>query len=132
MVTEQLSPFIKEYLQTAIAAEELVQITGKGVTGSFRLAAAKSKKAAVSTAPVRRLRELSSAPNLNKSNPPEVQRAKSPQKSAVNSAAMPKEALFKSKHGAQVRTKKPKASRSKAPAKPKLQKKARTTRESRA
>jgi len=63
--TEQLSPFIKEYLKTAVAAWELVQTTGKGASGSFRLAAAKSKKAAVSTAPVRRRRELSSAPNLN-------------------------------------------------------------------
>ena len=67
---EQMSPFINEYLKTAVAAGELVQPTGKGASGSFRLAAAKSKKAAVPTAPVRGRWALSSAPKVNKSNPP--------------------------------------------------------------
>ena len=34
--TEQLSPFIKDYLKTAVAAGELVQTTGMGASGSFR------------------------------------------------------------------------------------------------
>jgi len=55
---EQMSPFIKEYLKTAVAASELVQPTGKGASGSFRLSAAKSKKAAVHTTPVRGRRAL--------------------------------------------------------------------------
>ena len=108
MDTEPFSPFIKEYLKTAVATGELVQTTGKGASGSFRLAAEKSKKSAVPTAPIRGRRDLSSAPNLKKPNPPKVQKAKSTQKSAVKSAAMRKESPFKAKHGAQVPTKKQK------------------------
>jgi hypothetical protein len=63
--TEQFSPFMKEYLKTVVAAGELVQTIGKGPFGSFRFAPTKSKNAAVPTAPVRRRRELSSAPNMN-------------------------------------------------------------------
>ena len=96
------------------------------------MAAAKSKKAAMSPGTVRGRLELSSAPNLKKPNPPKIQKAKSPQKSAVKSAAMPMESQCKSKHGAQVLTKKPKASQTKAPAKPKSPKKAKTTGKSRA
>ena len=55
---EQMSPFIKEYLKTTVAAGELVQPTGKGASGSFRLSAAMSKKATVPTAPVRGHRAL--------------------------------------------------------------------------
>ena len=97
----QLSPFIKQYLKTAVAIGELVQTTGKGASGSFTLAAAKSKKAALPTASVRGRREISSESNLKEPNPPKVQKAKSPQKSAVKSAAMPKESPFKAKPGAQ-------------------------------
>jgi len=94
-----LSPFIKQYLKTAVAIGELVQTTGKGASGSFTLGAAKSKKAALPTASVRGRREISSESNLKEPNPPKVQKAKSPQKSAVKSAAMPKESPFKAKHG---------------------------------
>jgi len=126
--TERLSPFIKEYLKTAVAAGGWCRLQAREPSAFFRLAAAKSKKAAVPTAPVRGRRDRSSAPNLKKPNPPKVQKAKSPQKSAVNSAAMPKDLPFKAKHGAQVPTKKPKAPRTKTPAKPKSPKKAKTTR----
>jgi len=129
---EQLSPFIMEYLKTALAAGELVQTTGKGSSGSFRLAPKKSTKAAVPTAPVHGHRDLSSASNLKKLNPPKVQKAKSPHKSAVKSKGMPKDSPFKAKHGAQVPTKKQKAPRSETPPKPKSPKKAKTTRKSRA
>jgi len=37
--TEQMSLFMKEYLKMAVAGRELVQPTGKGASGSFRLAA---------------------------------------------------------------------------------------------
>jgi hypothetical protein len=130
--TEPFSPFIKEYLKTAVAAGELVQTTGKGASGSFRLPAAKSKKAAVPTAPVRGRRDLSTAPNLKKPNPPKVQKAKSTQKSAVKSKGMPKDSPFKAKHGAQVPSTKKKAPRSETPPKPKSPKKAKTTMLSRA
>ena len=96
-----MSPFIKEYLKTSVAAGELVQPTGKGASGSFGLSAAKSKKAAVPTAPVRGHRALSSAPKVNKSNPPKVQKATSKQKSALYSTATSNNSTSKTKHGAQ-------------------------------
>jgi len=119
-------------LKTALAAWELVQTTGKGAFGSFRLAPTKSKKAAVPTPPVRGRRDLSSASNLKKLNPPNVQKAKSLQKSAAKSKGMPMDSPFKAKHGAQVPTKKQKAPRSETPPKPKSPKKAKTTTKSRA
>jgi hypothetical protein len=97
---EEMSPFIKECLKTAVAAGELVETTGKGASGSLKLVAAKSKKAAVPTAPVRGRRSFSSAPEMKKSNPPEVLKAKSTQKAAVKSAATPKKSPSKAKHGA--------------------------------
>jgi histone H1/5 len=38
---EKLSPFIKKYLKSAVASKELVQVKGKGASGSFKLSAAK-------------------------------------------------------------------------------------------
>jgi len=119
-------------LKTALAAWELVQTTGKGAFGTFRLAPTNSKKAAVPTPPVRERRDLSSASNLKKLNPPNVQKAKSLQKSAAKSKGMPMDSPFKAKHGAQVPTKKQKAPRSETPPKPKSPKKAKTTTKSRA
>ena len=118
--TEQLSPFLKDYLKTAVAAGELVQTTGKGASGSFRLAAA--------TAPVRGRRGLSPASKPKKTNPTKFQKAKSTQKSAVKYAATPKKSPSKDKHGTQVPTKKPKSQQRKTPVKPKSPKKAKTTR----
>ena len=46
-------PFIKKYLKTAVASGELVQTKGKGASGSFNLAAAKTEKPAVPAAPAR-------------------------------------------------------------------------------
>ena len=69
---------------------------------------------------------LSFAPKLKKPNPPKFQKAKSPQKAAIKSAAMPKNSPSKAKHGAQVPTKKPKAPQPKTPAKPKSLKKRQT------
>jgi hypothetical protein len=97
--SEQLSLFIKKYLKTFLAAGELVQSTGKGDSGSFTLAVAKSKITVVPTASVCERRELSSASNLKKPNPRKIQKAKSPQKFAVKSAAMPKVSQFKAKRG---------------------------------
>jgi histone H1/5 len=50
---EKLSPFIKKYLKSAVASGELVQTKGKGASGSFRLAAGKPEKVAVSNSGVR-------------------------------------------------------------------------------
>jgi len=111
--TEHLSPFIKDYLKTAVVAGELVQTTGKRGSGTFRSAAAKSKKAAVPMAPVRGRRVLSPALKPKKSNPPRLQKAKSTQKSAMKYAATPKKSPSKEKHGTQVPTKQPKSQKPK-------------------
>lgn len=50
---EKLSLFIKKYLKTAVNSGELVQTKRKGASGSFKLAAAKTEKPAVSPAPRR-------------------------------------------------------------------------------
>ena len=62
--SEKLSPFIKKYLKTAVASGELVQTKGKGASGSFKLAAAKTEKATVTTAPARG--RAASAPKVKK------------------------------------------------------------------
>ena len=69
------------------------------------------------------------APKLKKPNPPKFQKAKSQQKAAAKSAAMPKNSLSKAKHGAQVPTKKRKAPRLKTPVKPKSLKKGKPKKE---
>ena len=40
---EKLSPFIRKYLKSAVAAGALVQTKGKGATGSFKLSAKSDK-----------------------------------------------------------------------------------------
>ena len=72
---------------------------------------------------------LSFSPKLKKPNPPKFQKAISPQKAAVKSAAMPKNSPSKAKHGVPVPTKKPKAPRPKTPAKPKSLKKGKPKKE---
>jgi hypothetical protein len=46
-----LAPFIKKYLKTAVPSGELVQVKGKGASGWFQVAAAKTEKTAVANAP---------------------------------------------------------------------------------
>ena len=46
---ETLSPAIKEYLKAAVASGRLLQPTGRGVNGSFKLAATKSAISARAT-----------------------------------------------------------------------------------
>lgn len=38
---EKLAPFIKKYLKSGVVAKKLVQVKGKGASGSFKLSAAK-------------------------------------------------------------------------------------------
>ena len=117
--SEKLSPFIKKYLKTAVASGELVQTKGKGASGSFKLAAAKTEKAPVPTAPARG--RAASAPKAKKQSAAKVKKAKAPKKAAVKSAEKKKRASSPSKvkKATKVPTKKPKAA-----AKPKAPKRA--------
>jgi len=128
---EKLSPFIKKYLKSAIASGELVQTKGKGASGSFKLAAAKTEKAVVPSAPARG--RAASAPKVKKQSAAKVKKAKAPKKAAVKSAekkkqraspAAPKKSPSKVKKATKVPTKKPKAPRPKTAAKSKAPKKA--------
>jgi hypothetical protein len=125
--SEKLSPFIKKYLKTAVAAGELVQTKGKGASGSFKLAAAKTEKAAVPTAPARG--RAASAPKVKKQSAAKPKKAKTPKKAAVKTAekraapAKAKKLPSKAKKVAKVPTKKPKAPRPKTAAKAKPPKK---------
>ena len=130
--SEKLSPFIKKYLKTAVASGELVQTKGKGASGSFKLAAAKTEKPAVSAAPPRGRGGASTGPKERKARVSKV-KAKSPKKAAVKktsdkkkraSPAKPKKSPSKAKKAAKVPTKKPKAPRPKTAVKAKAPKKA--------
>jgi hypothetical protein len=129
--SEKLSPFIKKYLKTAVASGELVQTKGKGASGSFKLAAAKTEKAAVPVAPARG--RAASAPKVKKQSAAKVKKAKAPKKAAVKSTekkkkraspAAVKKSPSKVKKATKVPTKKPKAPRPKTAAKAKAPKKA--------
>ena len=128
--SEKLSPFIKKYLKTAVASGELVQTKGKGASGSFRLAAAKTEKpAAVAAAP----RGRGGASTGPKEKRVAKAKAKSPKRAAVKKTpekkkravpAKPKKSPSKAKKAAKVPTKKPKAPRPKTAVKAKAPKKA--------
>jgi hypothetical protein len=129
--SEKLSPFIKKYLKTAVASGELVQTKGKGASGSFKLAAAKTEKPAVTAAPTRGRGSASAGPKekLRVAKG----KAKSPKKAAVKktsekkkraSPAKPKKSPSKVKKAAKVPTKKPKAPRPKTAVKAKAPKRA--------
>ena len=130
--SEKLSPFIKKYLKTAVASGELVQTKGKGASGSFKLAVAKTEKAAVPVAPARG--RAASAPKVKKQSAAKVKKAKTPKKVAVKTAekkkkkraspAAAKKSPSKVKKATKVPTKKPKAPRPKTAAKSKAPKKA--------
>jgi hypothetical protein len=119
--SEKLSPFIKKYLKSAVASGELVQTKGKGASGSFRLAAAKPEKTAVSSAPVRGT-SRSSGPKENRQAA--KTKPKTPKKASVKkvpkkraSPAKAKKSPSKAKKVAKVPTKKPKAPRPRTAAK---------------
>ena len=80
---EKMSPYIKRYIKTAVSSGELLQTRGKGASGSFRLAGAKTGKAAAPTAPAR----AASAPKETKAR----------KRAAVKSAEKKRAALAKAK-----------------------------------
>jgi hypothetical protein len=126
--SEKLSPFIKKYLKSAVASGELVQTKGKGASGSFRLAAGKPEKAAVSDAPARGSNRTSGVKDKKKSvktkpkTPKKAPVKKVPEKKRISSPAKGKKLPSKAKKVAKVPTKKPKAPRPKTAAKPKTPK----------
>jgi hypothetical protein len=127
--SEKLSPFIKKYLKSAVASGELVQTKGKGASGSFRLAAAKPEKTAVSSVPERG-RSRSSVPKEKKqavkTKPKTAKKTavkKVPEKKRRASPAKAKKSPSKAKKVAKVPTKKPKAPRPRTAAKSKAPKK---------
>ena len=112
----EMSPYIKRYIKRAVSSGELLQTRGKGASGSFRLAPAKTGKAPVPTAPAR----ATSAPKETKAR----------KRAAVKSAEKKRAALAKAKKSPsklkkmnKVPTRKPKASRPKTAEKPKAPKK---------
>jgi hypothetical protein len=129
--SEKISPSVKKYLKAAVATGEVVQTKGNGAPGSFKLAAAKAKKTAASTAPARGRRGASSAPKEKKQNPSKATKAKSPKKAAVKAAeekkraspAKAKKSPTTAKKLDKVPTKKPKTPRPKTAAKAKTPKK---------
>lgn len=129
---EKLSPFIKKYLKAAVAAGDLVQTKGKGASGSFKLAAPKTDRAAVSNAPVRGRGGTSAATKEKKKNVAKPKKAKSQKRAAVKapekkkraSPAKPKKSPSKAKKAAKAPTTKPKAPRPKTAVKAKGTKKA--------
>jgi hypothetical protein len=127
--SEKLSPFIKKYLKSAVASGELVQTKGKGASGSFRLAAAKPEKTAVTSAPVRGS-SRSSGPKEKKQpiktkprTPKKGSVKKVPERKRRSSPAKAKKSPSKAKKVAKVPTKKPKAPRPRTAAKSKVPKK---------
>jgi len=127
--SEKLSPFIKKYLKTAVASGELVQTKGKGASGSFKLAAAKTEKAVVPSVPSRG--RAASAPKVKKQSAAKVKKTKAPKKATVKTTekkraapAKAKKTPSKAKKVTKVPTKKPKAPRPKTAAKAKAPKKA--------
>jgi len=126
--SEKLSPFIKKYLKTAVASGELVQTKGKGASGSFKLAAAKTEKVVAPTAPARG--RATSGPKVKKQSAAKVKKAKAPKKAVAKTPerkraapAKAKKSPSKAKKVTKVPTKKPKAPRPKTATKPKAPKK---------
>jgi hypothetical protein len=127
--SEKLSPFIKKYLKSAVTSGELVQTMGTGASGSFRLAAAKPEKVAVTDATARGSNRSSGPKEKKKSvktKPKTARKAsvkKVPEKRRTSSSAKGKKLPSKAKEVAKVPTKKPKAPRPRTAAKSKAPKK---------
>ena len=108
----KLSPFIRKFLRNGVTAGKLVQVKGKGASGSFKLSAAAGKP------------KKEKATKTAKAKKP-----KSPKKTAKPKKASPKKAASKPKKAktpAKAKKakspKKPKAPKAKKAAKPKAKK----------
>ncbi|CAL1302172.1 unnamed protein product [Larinioides sclopetarius] len=127
---DRLTPFIKKYLKSAVAAGTLVQTKGKGANGSFKLSK-KAKAPAKKTAKPKEKAEKKKKPAAKKSTggTKKVAKPKSPKK-AKKKAKAPAKKTAKPKEKAEKK-KKPAAKKStggtKKVAKPKSPKKAKAT-----
>ncbi|SBO33237.1 linker histone H1 and H5 family protein [Anaplasma phagocytophilum] len=127
---EKLSPFIRKYLKSAVAAGALVQTKGKGATGSFKLSAKSDKPSPAARKPkketgVAKKRPTSAAASAARKKKPGSAK-KSPAKrakSAKPKSAKPKKSKAEKKAAAPKSPKKPKAAK-KTPAKKPAAKKA--------
>ncbi|KAG0434480.1 hypothetical protein HPB47_019078 [Ixodes persulcatus] len=127
---EKLSPFIRKYLKSAVAAGALVQAKGKGATGSFKLSAKSDKPSPAARKPKKdtgavKKRPASVAASAARKKKP-LSAKKSPAKrakSAKPKSAKPKKPKAEKKAAAPKSPKKPKAAK-KTPAKKPAAKKA--------
>lgn len=122
---EKLSPFIRKYLKSAVAAGALVQTKGKGATGSFKLSAKSDKPSPAARKPKKetgaaKKRPTSAAASAARKKKPGSAK-KSPAKRAKS--AKPKKPKAEKKAAAPKSPKKPKAAK-KTPAKKPAPKKA--------
>ncbi|CAN7988696.1 unnamed protein product, partial [Ixodes hexagonus] len=101
---EKLSPFIRKYLKSAVAAGALVQTKGKGASGSFKLSAKSDKPSPAARKPKK-----------------ETAAKKRPASAAAGPAKKKKPASAKKSPAAKAKSAKPKAAK---PKKPKAEKKA--------
>lgn len=87
---ERLSPFIRRYLRGAVAKGELLQTSGKGASGSFKIASTVAKKEKVVTKSIAKKPKAAGSPTKIKKPAAKVAKPKvAPKKSA---AAKPKKA----------------------------------------
>ncbi|XP_029829629.2 histone H1-III-like [Ixodes scapularis] len=122
---EKLSPFIRKYLKSAVAAGALVQTKGKGATGSFKLSAKSDKPSPAARKPKKeagaaKKRPASATASAARKKKPGTAK-KSPAKRAKS--AKPKKPKAEKKAAAPKSPKKPKAAK-KTPAKKPAAKKA--------
>ncbi|KAM7297807.1 histone H1-III-like [Ixodes scapularis] len=122
---EKLSPFIRKYLKSAVAAGALVQTKGKGATGSFKLSAKSDKPSPAARKPKKeagaaKKRPASATAGAARKKKPGTAK-KSPAKRAKS--AKPKKPKAEKKAAAPKSPKKPKAAK-KTPAKKPAAKKA--------
>jgi len=107
---ETLSPSIKEYLKVAVTSDRLLQPTGRGARGSFKLATMNSAIFAGATAQDRGGCRWASGPNRKKGRKqPTAKNTRLKSKLAVKT---PKKSPSQAKKLAKVPSKKPKARRS--------------------
>lgn len=80
---EKLAPFIKKFVKSAVVSGKLVQVKGKGASGSFKLAKAaeKPKKKVASAAGAKK--SATAKPKATKVKKPAAKKAASPKKAAA-------------------------------------------------
>lgn len=109
---QKLAPFIRRYVKKAVTDGKLVQKTGTGASGSFRLGAA-AKKAPKKKAKKPKKAKKAKKPKKAKKakKPKKAKKAKKPKKAAKKKTAKPKKAAKKAKKPAKKASKPKKAAK---------------------